>query len=417
MRILHAARNIGNQPGYLVRALRRLGHDAEVWEYESNPFAFPADRTIDIRSGDAMVFWRTFLEAVDRFDVFHFHFGRTLFPADWGGVPPLWDLPIYRILGKKVFATWHGSDCRIRRIHLDVNPWSYYRTSQVQADDDRTQKVIEVFRTYADRNFVVSPDYFHFIPDAELLPRVIDLSEWPEQAPEQRPVPRVLHVPSRRGTKGTDALMAAIEQLKRDGVALEFELLENVPHEEARRAIQSADVVIDNLITGDYELVSIEAMASNRVAVANIQAESAKAFADVPVYPVDPGNVVERLRTLILDPELRRSLAARGRPYVAARHDATLIARRLLDFYGAPSGPVPRRAFPDWLSLEGSRAIERLERQLAESRHREFALRRRLGLPVQPPNDRTLKDRLPTPLRLFLRRTRARATKALGGRR
>ena len=413
MRILHAARNPADQAGVVVRALRKLGHEAEVWVYDENPYRYAVDRQIDIRSGDPAIFWRTFEEAIERFDIIHFHFGRSLFPDDWGGVPPLWDLPIYRILGKKVFATWHGSDCRQMRIHLEKNPWSYFKYSDLRPDDNRTAKVVEVFRTYADRQFVTAPDYLDYVPDAEVLGRVIDLEEWPEQAPEQREVPLLLHVPSRRGTKGTELLLPAIERLKAEGLAFEFQLLEGVPHAEARRAIQAADVVIDNLITGDYELVSIEAMASSRVAVANIQAASAQAFPDAPVYSVDPDSVADRLRTLIGDADLRRSLAARGRAHVAATHDAAVAAVKLVDAYRAPSRPVARQSFPDWVSLAPARRVEQVERLLAEARQRELDYRRRLGLPVVAPDDRGLKDRLPMPVRLLLRRWRARLTQAI----
>ncbi|MBI2776429.1 MAG: glycosyltransferase family 4 protein [Chloroflexi bacterium] len=417
LRILHAARNPADQAGVVVRALRKLGHEAEVWVYDENPFRYQVDREISIKSGDPQVFWRTFLEAIERFDVIHFHFGRSLFPDDWGGVPPLWDLPIYRILGKKVFATWHGSDCRQMRIHLEKNPWSYFKSSDLRPDDDRTAKVVEVFRTYADRQFVTAPDYLDYVPDAEVLGRVIDLEEWPEQAPGQRERPLVLHVPSRRGTKGTEFLLPAIEALKTEGLAFDFQLLEGVPHDEARRAIRNADVVVDNLITGDYEIVSIEAMASSRVAVANIQAPSARAFPDAPVFSVDPTIVRDRLRSLIGDLELRRSLAERGRAHVAATHDAPVAAEKLVAAYTAPSRPVARQAFPDWVSLAPARRVEQVERLLAQARHRELDYRRRLGLAVELPDDRTAKDRLPMPVRLVLRRWRARLTQAVRRRR
>ena len=314
MRILHAARNIANQGGYVVAALRRLGHEAEIWEYgPASPFDFPVDRRIPLDVRHPRIFWDPFEEATDPFDVFPFHFGRSLFADQWGGVPPLWDLPIYRALGKKVFFTFHGSDCRIRSIHLERNPWSYYRTSDIAADDDRTQKVIQTIRTYANAMFVVSPDYLAFIPDAVVMPRVIDLADWPAQAPAQRDVPIVLHVPSRRGTKGTERILAGLRALEDEGVRFELRLLEGVPHAEARRAIQDADIVIDNVITGDYEVVSIEAMASSRVAVANIFEAVAVAYPDPPVYPVDPDTFVERMRALIVDVDGRRTLAARGR--------------------------------------------------------------------------------------------------------
>lgn len=421
MRILHAPANIADQPGYVVRALREAGHDAELWEYGPNAYGFAVDRMIPIDDGDPVVFWRTFLEAVERFDVFHFHFARSLFPRDWGGLPPFWDLPIYRALGKPVFFTFHGSDIRIRRIHEEVNPHSYFRTSDIVADDDRTEKVIEICRAYASRMFVVSVDYLHYVPEAEVMPRIIDLRDWPAGAPDQRAVPVVLHVPSHRGTKGTDRILAGLEQVRAAGVKFELQVLEGVSHDEARRRIAAADVVVDNLITGDYELVSIEAMASGRVAVANVDERVLRHFPDVPVHRVEPDDFVDRMRTLLADLDLRRDLAARGRPYVARVHDVSVMVPRLLDAYAAPPRPVTR-SFPDWLSLGGQRRVEglertvsRLEQELARSRRREDDLRRQLGLeplgdriaPPRPTSER-LKDLLPASLRRRLRKARAR---------
>jgi hypothetical protein len=427
LRVLHAPRNIANQAGYVVGALRRLDVDAEVWEYDPSPFAYPADRNIPIDAKDPEVFWTTFLEAIDRFDVFHFHFARTLFPNTWGGVPALWDLPIYRILGKRVFFTFHGSDCRIREIHEQANPWSYFRFSDITADDDRTRKTIEVVRTYADRMFVTSVDLLNYVPEAEVTPRVIDLATWPERSAETREVPRILHVPSRRGTKGTEMILAGLERLRRDGVAFDLRLLEGVSHDAARAEIQDADIVVDNVLTGDYEVVSIEAMASSRVAVANIQAAAAEAYPDSPVVSVDPTTFEARMRDLIGDPDDRRRRGALGRPYVARIHDAPVIAAQLLAAYEATPVPVPVRSHPDWLSLAGSRTIESrdrriaaLEQDLARVRRREDGLRVRLGMEplggIEPRRTgEVLKAALPDPLRVALRRFRARVSRGRSG--
>jgi glycosyltransferase involved in cell wall biosynthesis len=295
------------------------------------------------------------------------------------------DLPIYRALGKKVFFTFHGMDVQIRRIHEQVMPWSYFRHSDVTTDDDRVEKTLEVCRTYANRLFVVSVDYLEYLPEAQVVPRVIDLSEWEEQLPVQREVPVVLHVPSRRGKKGTEMILAGLDRLAADGVAFELRLLEGVPHDEARRAIRDADVVIDNVLTGDYEVVSMEAMASSRVAVANVGEPVRAAFPDAPVYSVTPDDFEARMRALLADPATRRDLAARGRPYVERIHDAPVIARQLLDAYRADAPPVAR-SFPDWMSLAGARRAERLEervgfleQELARARRREDALRGRSG--------------------------------------
>jgi len=426
MRILHAARNVANQAGDVVHALRRLGHDAELWEYGESPFGWPVDRRIDLTAGDPLMFWQTFLESLDRFDVIHFHFARTFFPNAWGGVPAFWDMPVYRMLNKKLFFTFHGSDVRIRRIHEEVNPWSYYRYSDIASDDDRTEKVIEAIRTYASKMFVVSIDYLPFVPDAEVVERVIDLQAWPVQPAEQRQRPVVLHVPWRRGTKGSDLVIEGMQRLIDEGVDVDFQLLEGVTHAEAKLAIQHADIVVDNLLTGDYEVVSLEAMASSRVSVANIQPAAAAAYPDAPVVSVDPNTFVERMRDLVANVDERRDLAARGRPYVARVHDAPVIAEKLLQFYRADYPPVKGGTLPDWFSLDGKRHIERLESrvarlevELAREHRAQNRLRGQLGLPALAPGERDphrtitdmAKDALPGSVRLALRRARAQVSK------
>ena len=428
MRILHAARNVANQAGDVVVALRRLGHEAELWEYGTNPFGFPSDRTIDVEPGDPTIFWRTFLESIDRFDVIHFHFARTFFPNAWRGVPAFWDMPIYRMLDKKLFFTFHGSDIRIRRIHERINPWSYYRHSDIPADDDRTEKTIEAIRTYANRMFVVSVDYLPFVPEADVVERVIDLAAWPEQAPDQRRRPTVVHIPGQRGTKGSNYVIEGMSRLLDEGLEVDFQLLEGIGHEEAVRAIRNADIVVDNLLTGDYEVISLEAMAASRVAVANIQSAVAAAYPDAPIVSADPDTFVDRMRNLVTDLGERQALAARGRPYVARIHDAPVIANKLLAYYRADYPSLATGTLPDWFSLDGKREIEklqsrifRLQQELVRERRDEDRLRRELGLPLLGIGDREhpltnlekAKELLPGPVRRALRRGRARA----GGRR
>jgi hypothetical protein len=333
-------------------------------------------------------------------------------------------MPIYRLLGKKLFFTFHGSDIRIRRIHEQINPWSYYRHSDIASDDDRTEKTIEAIRTYANRMFVVSVDYLPFVPEAEVVERVIDLAGWPEQAPEQRARPLVVHVPGQRGTKGSDYVIAGMSRLIEEGLEVDFQLLEGVSHDEAARAIRNADIVVDNLLTGDYEVVSLEAMASSRVSLANIQAAVATAYPDVPVVSVNPDTFVERMRGLVGNIDERRALAARGRPYVARIHDAPVIAARLLEYYQADYPPVANGTLPDWFSLDGKREIEklqsrifRLQQELVRERRDEDRLRHKLGLPKLGIGDREhpltgaeqALNLVPGPIRRVLRRGRARA--------
>ena len=416
MRILHVPLNIANQPGYIARAQRRLGHEAEVWEFGDNAFGFEKDRRIDIYARDTKVIWDAFVDAIPRFDVFHFNFARSFFSYPWpvGRIPPYWDLPVLRSLGKKVFFTFHGTDCRTRRVLDENNPWSFFKYSDMSVDDDRVEQNVNVIRTYASKMFITSPEYTMFVPDAVLQPRTLDLEEWPEQPAAQREIPKILHVPSARGTKGTPFVVDGLRALEEEGVKFEFSLLEGVPHEVAKRAIADADIVIDNVLTGDYEVVSIETMSCNRVPIAYLQDRAKRAFPDAPVFEVNPESFVERMRALIPDVGLRRDLAARGRSFVAANHDAPVVAKGLLDVYAAEQPALQARAYPDWASYGGAEALHRLEQQLARSeaqrlraieRAQDFAAR--LGVsagsfgadPMRPPAGARIGQRMPGPLK------------------
>ncbi len=386
LRILHAPRNTAGQAGDIVAALRRRGHHVELWEEGADPFGRPADRLLGYGARDARRIWDAVADAVAGFDVVHFHSGRTLVPRGWGGLPVYWDLPVYRSLGLRVYFTFHGSDVRLGRIHRVVNPWIDHYTVP-PPEDDRIEKWVQVMRTYADRLFAVSVNLLDYVPDAEYLPRVIDLAAWPELPIEQRARPVILHAPTSRSTKGSEILLSALDDLAADGVQFEPRLLEGVAHDEVRAAIHDADILLDNVIAGSYGIVSLEAMASARVAVANLSDGLRQRHPDAPVVHVDPDTVRDRLRGLIGDVEERRRLAALGRPFVARVHDADLIAARLEEVYRAPRSAVAVRTMPDWASMGGRRQLERLEvhaarleTELARSHAREAQLRTRLGL-------------------------------------
>ncbi len=383
------------------RCAARADH-VEVWSTR-DPFGFPVDRVLAGHPVDREEAWATFLEALDGFDVFHFHFARSLLMPVSTGLPPFWDLPVYRALGKKVFFTFHGSDCRTRRIHEQVNPWSLYGYAVVPGDDDVKEKAVQVIRTYANRMFVVSVSLHHFVPDAEYLPRVLDLADWPVLPPSGRSRPLVVHVASSPLTKGTPIIREGLRRLADEGLDFELRILEEAPHADVRAALAEADILVDNVIAGSYGVSSMEAMASGRVSVANLSDEVLAAHPDCPVVHVDPPGFVDTMRTLILDPAERGRRAGAGRAYIARVHDAPLIAARLLEAYREPERPPVRVAMPDWMSYEGRRRLEiveerlgRAQAELSATRRRESALRERLGLPpvdgVAPSMGRRLRS-------------------------
>jgi glycosyltransferase involved in cell wall biosynthesis len=400
LRILHAPTNIAGQAGDVVAALRRLGHHAELWETKADRFGRPADRILDLDPDRPQATLDAIRDAADQFDVVHFHFGRTLVPAR-GVLPPYWDLPVLRGLGKRIFFTFHGSDVRVSGLHRAQNPWIAHYAASQEPDDDRTTKAVQVMRTYADGLFVASANNLVYVPDALYLPRVIDLAAWPACPPRDHDRPVIVHAPTRRTTKGTDLVLAALDDLAAEGLDFEVRLLEGVPHEEVRRTLANADILVDNVIAGSYGIVSLEAMASGMVAVANLSDPIREAHPDAPVVDVDPTTVRDALRRLIGDRDERRRIASLGRPWVSRVHDAEVVAGRLVEAYRAPARPATGRSMPDWMSMSRARKIEQLEArvdhlesELIGSRRREAELRARLGMPQDGPLPRRIARRV-----------------------
>jgi hypothetical protein len=381
MRILHAPRNIAGQASLMADAQRRLGHEAEVWSSGESRFGFDADRVVPFGDAEAIdEVWRALGEAVERFDVFHFHYGRSLFPGR-ARIPPLWDLPLLRALGKKVVVSFWGSDCRSGRVQREVNPYAELLPSEVVGDrDDRLAKSIHIWRTYANTMLVHSPELLSYVPDATAVGRIFDLSEWPVGDPPDRETPVVLHMPSRRELKGTDLVLAGVEWLRRDGVALDFRLVENVQHDEAKKLLCEADIVVDQLIAGDHGIVSVEAMASGRVAVAYLLPVVRAEYPDLPIHDANPDDFSERMRLLVEDRELRRRLGAAGRPFVERHFDAAEVGAQLIEIYSSEGAAPHPDGFPDWAALGGERQIERLQERVAKLLADRARLRGRLDL-------------------------------------
>jgi len=367
VRILEAPLNIAAQPWNIAQGLRSLGHDVEVWQYGPNPFDYPCDRQIKFPPDRPSDLWAPIDEALERFDVFHFHFARTLVPRQIGPIPGMWDLPLYRAAGKPIFFTFHGSDVRLRSKHLDLNRWSYFRYADVPCDEDDILKRLAIVRTYANAHWICSPVNRPFVPDAGFHPRAILVEQWPFVDPVRRDRPRVVHIPSRRATKGTDFVLRGVVEAEEKGLRFDFKLIEGLPNAEVPRVMAEADILVDNLLLGDYEVTGLEAMSMGKTVIARIDPEVEREMGTVPVLNADPDDFVEVLRRAVEDFELRDRLAKEGRAFVEANHDATAVAARILPTFLQPPTTI-ELSFPDWAVLHDARRAERLEEQVVALR-------------------------------------------------
>jgi glycosyltransferase involved in cell wall biosynthesis len=350
---------------------REIGLDSRSLCLLPSQFRFQSDEVL-FRADDGLLhkeikLWRLVRRALRSFDVIHYNFGRSLLhpiaesarcwpPAQalrtllGQGYRRLFaqsDVRLLKRAGKAIVVTYQGDDARQGDYCLahfeitfarEVEPGYYSPES-----DASKRRQIAGFGHLADRIWAVNPDLLHVLPpQARFLPYAnLDPREFQPVIGEPPARPLVLHAPSHRGVKGTRHVLEAIEQLRQEGVPFEFELVENLSHEEARRRYVRADLVIDQLLAGWYGGLAVEAMALGKPVIAYLR-EGDLGFLppgmrqDLPLIHATPASIRDVLRSWLTT--RRNALPNRGsasRAFVERWHDARAIARMLADDYAA----------------------------------------------------------------------------------
>ncbi len=305
LRVVHCPVNVAGVAWANVQALRELGVDAQLVVFNRGKLHPDAD--VDLRRPPGfvrgqLVQWRALMRLLPRTDVFHFYFGLTL-------VPKSVQFPILRAFRRKSLFHYLGSDIR-------------GKSPEELAYGKR-----------AGAEIVGSYDAIRWVPEAQVIPPGIDLDRYEERPPSDRARPVVLHAPSSRGRKGTEHVIAACE-----GLDVDLRLVEGLPHEEARKLYEDADIVVDQLNAGWYGLFAIESMALGKPVLTYLHDEAVRRTEEafgvrVPLVPTTKETLRETLRPLVESAAERRRIGADSRAYVEQVHDRRRNSERLLDLY------------------------------------------------------------------------------------
>ncbi len=320
MRVIHSPVNVAGGPGAISAGLRALGVESTLLVFNERPFQRGFDVNLELRDTSRLSSvpfnlpkqLRALRWAVANFDVFHFHAGLTL-------APQRITLPLLQRRHKGiVFQSW-GSDLRRR----NASEVSYLRSAGAV-----------IVGSYLTRRLAPRGPW----PEYDVVPPGIVLDDWLPSPTEPGDVLRVAHAPSKRAVKGTQAVLDAVESLRKRGVPIELDLIEGLPNDEARRRYAAADVVVDQLRVGWYGMFAIESMALAKPVVVYLDeqgaAETEEAFGlELPLVRADEQSVEDVLAGLV---EVRADLpelGRRSREYVERIHAHTAVAQRVLEIY------------------------------------------------------------------------------------
>jgi hypothetical protein len=285
-----------------------------------------------------------FAWAVARHDVFIIGAGRSILP----GV----DLPILRVLGKKVVVVFTGSDHR--------PPYLSGRTIR-EVGVDGFDRVLALSRetraavVSAERNgraivALGASAQFHSRPFAHFLAIGI-----PVDLPDVAPTPalrlftgkgvRVLHCPSDPVNKGSARVRAAIASIRRRGAEIDYVELTGRPHSEILSAIAAADVVVDEVFTDTpmAVLATEAAWLGKPVVVTGYYAAEMERDLPPGLRPptafAHPDLLEATIERLVCDESARLELGRRAKAFVESSWPPALIARRILDLADGRGDP------------------------------------------------------------------------------
>jgi glycosyltransferase involved in cell wall biosynthesis len=305
LRVTHAPVNIAGIPWENVQALKRKGIEARLVVFERGRLHPEADWSLDRHGGLPQRLaqqFAAFARLAPRTDIFHFYFGLTLIPKSL-------QFPLLRLLRKKSVFHYLGSDIR-----------------------GKTPAQL-AFGKRADAEIIGSYDAVRWVPEAHVIPPGLDLTPFTPVSPSDSPRPLVVHAPSNREKKGTRYVIEACAQLP-----VELDIVEGVPHEEARKRYARADIVVDQLNAGWHGVFALESMALGKPVVTYLKPDVVERSAQgygirLPIVPATKETLVDALRPLVEQPALRREIGAASRGYVEQVHDIDRVADRLLDLY------------------------------------------------------------------------------------
>ena len=189
------------------------------------------------------------------------------------------------------------------------------------------------YGTSADAEIVGSYDATRWVPQAHVIPPGLDLREFVPVPPSDNPRPLVVHAPSNREKKGTAHVIAALA-----GLDVDLDIIEGVPHEEARARYARADIVVDQLRAGWHGVFALEAMALGKPVLSYLKPDVVEKSAAgygirIPIMPATADTLADTIRPLVESPARRREVGAASRAYVEQVHDIDRVADRLLDLY------------------------------------------------------------------------------------
>jgi len=343
----------------LSRAERGLGIKSEVVTLTPSGLGYRSDRVLEEPSSKSLaarIGYRFVRAALAfEFDVLHFYFGQSFF-YKYGD--PDWrfnfaDLKLASRLGKRIIMTLQGCDIRMAGLSNKRNTVTMCREGGCSRfagclawQDRARERLAHEILPLCDRVFFLNPDLGASAGTGEFLPYAnVNLRAIAPQATRAgRARPLILHAPTDASIKGSSIIENSLRRLA-GRYEFEYRAVSGLPHAEAMQLYGEADLVIDQVLSGWYGGLAVEAMAMGKPVVAYLREEDLASIpaamrADLPILRADPRRMDEDLAAILDRRDEWAELGRRSRAFVERWHDPERIAAALSRIYRDTGAPL-----------------------------------------------------------------------------
>ena len=254
MRIFLGINEVANITNIYAKAFRALGHDSLTAIIQPNPFypdskydfVFkPSEHNLAYHFRYLRWAW-LFTKAIINCDIFIFTYGSML--PNWA------DVFYLKQLGKKLIFVFWGSEIRymdffeaqMKELGVLDEYEPFIRGIRQQKEELLLSKWKRVYMAEKFGDLILSqPGYGQMQTRPYMRANIpLELERYRHIVPRrERPV--IIHAPSNPLTKGSDYIQEVMDELYKEGLDFEFQLIQNLPNNELLPILSNADIVID----------------------------------------------------------------------------------------------------------------------------------------------------------------------------
>mgnify|MGYP001162535146 FL=1 len=201
-------------------------------------------------------------------------------------------------------------------------------------EDLRTRGVMPTIDALSDLNLTNEVDLLDKHPKIKYLFLPYETSVFKKRTLSKK-VLRVSHAPTNRFYKGSDYIIKTCKKLENENL-INFDLIEDVTHEEAIKRKKKCDIFIDQI--GDkggwgYGMNSVESLSMGICTLTQINKKYQSFIPDNPFININKNNLEKLLRELIENRKKLSLISNKSKKWVEKNHDIKMVSKTLYEYY------------------------------------------------------------------------------------